>query len=162
MPPSDPTILNDDFLKHSETSDSRPYKFSIITSQYNHPIVQENQDENENNLHEQHLIQDENLTADQQQNTHPMQNITEVLEETITKPPSLTVTTGSYVLNVAVRQITENDNRSLNQDDASTLSTLKTNNTQKHQTRQTIPQNFDPPPLPSENSTHTVPHDSPE
>ena len=74
--------------------------------------------------------------------------VTNLLDETTTNIPSFAITTNSIVLNVPLRQRTENDNNVFNQDDTSTLSTLNTTHTQQFQTPQTIPRVYDPPPPP--------------
>ena len=55
--------------------------------------------------------------------------------------------------------MTQNTNNDTNQDNTSKLSTAKTNISH---TQRTSPRNYDPPLLPQQYSTHTIPHNSPQ
>ena len=86
-------------------------------------------------------------------------------------PQSLTTTNASNVFQIPVHNITQtpiNDqNRNdtthdTNQDNTSTLSTSITHKAQQFQTQQTLPRNYDPPPLPSQLATQTTSHNSPQ
>ena len=72
------------------------------------------------------------------------------------------MTNDSNVLKVPVRHVTQTTNNDLNQVITSTLSTSHTYISQPLQTERTSPCNYDSPPLPSQYSPHTTPHNSPQ
>ena len=95
----------------------------------------------------------------------------EFSQETTDDPQSITITDDSNILQIPVHNITQthiNDHISNdtthypNQDNTSTLSTSNTLTTQELQPQQTMQPNYDPPPLPSQYSPPTAPHNSPQ
>ena len=161
--------LNSDFLlEQFETSDSRPYT----------NLLQNKTNEDENILSE---ISDTrpyiNLTQDdttdneiviQHQPTtprHPSQithGSTESVQDTLTNPPNTSsLVTDSNALQVPNRNIIEHNNHLFNQENPSTLSVTNTSETQTPSVHHTIQRNYDPPTPPSNNSTHSTPHNSP-
>ena len=103
--------------------------------------------------------------------TATIQNVSELSDEIINNPQSLTITTFSNILHIPVHIITphliqnqtQNDTtQNPNHDNTFNLSTSETQITQEFQTQQTSPPNYDPPPLPSQYSTRTTPHTSPQ
>ena len=84
---------------------------------------------------------------------------------------SLAITNDSNILQLPVHNITQNPiddhnqndtTHKTNQDNTSPLSTSNTHITQHLLAQQTSPRNYDPPPLPSQYSTQTTPHNSPQ
>ena len=93
--------------------------------------------------------------------TLTVQNVSELSDTTTITPQSFTVTSDSNVIQSPVRNITQNTKTDQNQNNTSTLSTLNTTVTQPFQTQSPL-RNFDPPPLPTQNSFQTTPHNSPQ
>ena len=174
-------------MEHSETSDSRPYTTSNIISEtsfegYDQNILQSNQDDN-TEIFQNPEPQQSNTLPDQQQSitalqklpdicdTATIQAVSDLSDVTINVPQSFTITSDSNVLQIPIHNITQNTNNdsnkndtinNSNQDNTSTLSTANTYISQPSQTQQPSPQNYDPPPLPSQYSTHTTPYNSPQ
>ena len=95
-----------------------------------------------------------------------IQNVSELSDEAVNITQSLTITNHSNILLFPVHNITQNPINDLtqkdtthntNQDNTYTLFTSITHVTQEFPTQQTSPQNYDPPPLPSQFSTQTTP-----
>ena len=143
---------------------------------FNTNLVQENFDDDKNVIHHQpktpkqplqitqdtteSLQDDENVIhhqqTTQQQPSQIIQDQTESLQDTLINPLNTSTIADSNTLQVPSHDITENTNNLFNQESTSTLSTMNTNDTQPLQTPQRIQRNYDPPPLPSENSTHLL------
>ena len=94
--------------------------------------------------------------------TSTVQNASEIFDTTINNPRSLTITNGSNIVQIPVRNITQNvltnqnqsnTNININQDSTATVSTSDTNITPQFQTQQPSPRNYDPPSLPPQYST---------
>ena len=79
-----------------------------------------------------------------------------------TNTQSFTITNDSNLLQVRVREVTQNTNDDLTQGNTATLSRSHITITQPLQTQQTLPRKYDPPPLPSQYSPHTTPYISPQ
>ena len=124
-----------------------------------------------------------NLLPDQQQDTTTLQkisdpsetatiqNVSELSDITVNNPRSFSITKDSNILQTPVHNMSQNtindQNQNdtadkTNQDNTSTLSTSNTHITQPLQTQQTSPRIYDPPPPPSQYSTQTTPHNSPQ
>ena len=68
--------------------------------------------------------------------------------------------TDSNALQLTTRNIIEHNNHLFNQQNPSTVSVTNTSETQTPSIHHTIQRNSDPPPLPSNNPTHSTPHNS--
>ena len=160
--------LNSDFLmEQSETSDSRPYT-NLLHNNTNDDenILSETSDSRPyKNLSQDNTTNNENVIPRQpttsqlpSQLTH---DTTESVQDTLTNPPN-TSFTDSNVLQVPTQNITEHTDHLFSHENPSTLSVTKTIDTQPPQINHTIQQNYDPPPLPSDYSTHSTHHNSPQ
>ena len=103
--------------------------------------------------------------------TATIQNISELFDETINNPQSITITNDSNINQLLVHNITQNpiNDQTLNdaiqntnQDNTSTLSISNTPIIQAFQTQQNSLRNYDPPPFPPQYSTQTTPQNSPQ
>ena len=163
--------LNPDFLvEQSETSDNRPYTTPL----------QNNTNEDENilsetsvtggpyvNLTHEDTTDNENVIQHQPTTPpHPSQlthDSTESVQDIFTNPPNTSSTvTDSNALQVPTRNIIDNNNHLFNQENPSTLSVTNTSEIQPSTIHNIIQRNYDPPPPPSNHSTHSTPHNSPE
>ena len=149
--------LNEHFItEQSETSDNRPYKSSTIlpetffehdnpeTIQHNlngeFDQFQDQEDTPQEEKHEYALQEQPTFQHDprthEQQNTILFQNLSDRSDITTNIQPSLIITTGSNLIDIPVRQITEPQHNNQNQDDIFTISTSNTNTKQPFQTQQ--------------------------
>ena len=103
--------------------------------------------------------------------TATIQNVSELFDETINNPQSITITNDSNINQLPVHNIPQNpiNDQTLNdaiqntnQDNTSTLSISNTTIIQAFQTQQNSLRNYDPPPLSPQYSTQTTPHNSPQ
>ena len=173
-------------VEHSETSDNRPYTTSnnfsetsfnendrnILQSDPNQSILQFNPDDNTDLFQNPQPQQQENITHDQQQNTtlrnqsdssetDTIRNVSEKSDINNKNSQNFTTSNDSNVLQVPVRQETQNTNDNLTQDNTFTLSTshitvtqpLHTQNNITSQSRSTSS---------SQCSPYTTPHNSPQ
>ena len=176
----DSIILNSDFLiEQSETSDNKPYTnllqnttddhenvLSETSANRDHENVLSETSANRSNIN---LFQD-NTTDDepviQHQPTTPQQRVShdtaESVQDILTNPPNTSVTIDSNAIQIPTGNITEHNDQIFNQKNPSTLSATNTFDTQIPQTHHAIQRNHDPSPPPSENSTHSTPHNSPQ
>ena len=192
-------IINFDcnfLLERSETSDSRPYTTSNLISEpslneHNPNILQHETGQNIVHFHQVNpteLLQNQepqqfNIIQDPQQitktlqdvpdpsKTATVQNISELSDDTLINPQSLTITKDSNTLQIPVHDITQNPNNNQDQnstthntnpDNISTLSTSNTNVTQKFQPQQTSPRNYGPPSISPQYLNITAEHNSPQ
>ena len=106
----------------------------------------------------------------QRQPTTPQQpsqvtyDTAESVQDILTNPPNTSITTDSNAIQIPTRNITEHTDHFTNQENpnSSTLSVTNTIDTQPPKLHHTIQRNYDPPLPPSENSTHSTPHNSPQ
>ena len=165
----DSIILNSDFLiEQSETFDNRPNMNSLQNTTNDHENVLSETSANRPNIN---LFQDNNTDDEpviQRQPTTPQQpsqlkhDTAESVQDILTNPPNTSITTDSNAIQIPTRNITEHTDHIFNQEIPSTLSVTSTIDTQPPQTHHTIQRNYDPLPPPSENSTHSTPHNSPQ
>ena len=141
-------------MEQSETSDYRPYLTTVNIASFDTDIVQENFDDDENVIHHQ-------LTTPRQP-SQIAQDTSESSQETLVNTLNTSTIIDSSALQVPIYDITENTNNIFNPGDPSTLSTMNTIDTQPLSKHHIIQQNYDPPPLPSEKSTHSTPQHSPQ
>ena len=174
-------VLNSDcIMEQSETSNNRPYITTVNIPPFNTNLLQENFDDDENVIHHQpttpqqpsQITQDtteslqdyENVIQHQpttpQQSSHITQDTTELLHDTFVNPLDTSTITDSNALRIPIHDITDNTTKLFNQEDTSTLSKMNAIDTQPLQLHQMIQRNYDPPPLPSETSTHSTPQTS--
>ena len=177
-------LLNYDtnfFIEHSERSVNRPYTNSNFTSEpssdeHNPHILQYDTGHNisHNNQNETtELFQNQETTLfntiPDSSETATIQNASEFSQETTNDPQSITITDDSNILQIPVHNITQthiNDHtpndttHNPNQDNTSILSTSNTLTTHELQPQQPMQPNYDPPPLPSQNSPLTTPYNS--
>ena len=149
-------------MEHSELSDNRRYTSTIIISEtslkYDQHILQSdidpkilqlNLDQN-TDFFQSPQPQQHNITHDQQQDTtlqniqdssdaDTIQNVSKLSDINTNNPQSFTITNDSNVLQVPVRQVTQNTNDDLTQANTSTLSLSHTNINQPLQIQQTSP-----------------------
>ena len=184
------------FLERSETSDSRSYTTSNIIfepslNEYDHIILQNDTGQNILHFNQDNpveLLQNQEpqkfiIIQDPQQSTTTLpyvpdpsetatiQNVSELSDETITNPQSLTITNDSNTLQIPVHAITQSPNNTQNQnnlthntnpDNTSTLPTSNTHVTQEFQTHLVSPRNYGPPSIPPQNSLQSSAHNSPQ
>ena len=145
--------MNPDFIiEQSETSDSRPYLTTVNISPFSTHIIAETFDNDENVIHHQ--------PTTPHSPSHITRDTTESIHDTLANPHTTSTITDSNALQIPTHDITENTNNLFHQEDPSTLSTIKTVDTQPLQTRHR--QIYDPPLPPSENFTHSTPTHSPQ
>ena len=102
--------------------------------------------------------------------TATIQNTSEFTEQTVHNTQSFTITDDSNLIQIPTHTITQNEFNNQNQDNilntnqenTSVSSTSHTNITQPSQTQVSPPRNYDPPSIPSQFSTQTHTHNSPE
>ena len=114
----------------------------------------------DNNTDDEHVIQRQPTTL--LQPSQLINDTTESVQDILTNPPNTSITTDSNAIHIPTRNITEQTDHLFNQKNPSTISVTNTIDTQSLQTHQTIQRNYDPPPPPCENSTHSTPHNSPQ
>ena len=164
-------------MDNSETSDNRPYTASTII--FETSFEKDDHDISQLNPYHIQIFQNQeslqlNIVPDQHQDTTTFQNLPDFfdtltvqnvseLSATNTKnPESFTLTIDSNVLQIPVRNVTQNTNNNQNQDNTSTLTTSNTTVTQPFQIQQPSPRNYGPFLLPPQFFAQTISHNSPQ
>ena len=116
------------------------------------------------------LSQISNIQQMNPSETATIQNTSEFSEETVHNTQSFTITDDTNLIQIPTHTITQNEFNNQNQDNTLNtnhentffLSTTHTNITQPSQTQVSPRRNYDPPSIPSQFSTQTHTHNSPQ
>ena len=153
-----------ELIEHNESLDQSLYIPSHLESlkrKHDYFEVPDHQQQNTTTL----------LNLPDLSDTASIQNVSELSAVTINNSQSFKTTSDSNILQFPIHNISQKTNNdpnqndtknNSNQDNTSTLSTTNTNKNQRSQMQEPSPRICDPSPVPSQYSTQTTPHNSPQ